>query len=89
MGHGLLIAVASLVWLLCSRAQSQKLWLMALAALWHVESSQTRNRTRVPCIAMKILNHWTTREAPLQYACLEIPMDRGAWQAIVHGVAKS
>ena len=24
---------------------------------------------------------------PLQYSCLENPMDRGAWQAIVHGVA--
>ena len=26
---------------------------------------------------------------PLQYACLENPMDRGAWRAPVHGVAKS
>ena len=26
---------------------------------------------------------------PLQYSCLEIPMDRQAWQATVHGVAKS
>ena len=26
---------------------------------------------------------------PLQYPCLENPIDRGAWQAIVHGVAKS
>ena len=26
---------------------------------------------------------------PLQYSCLEDPMDRGAWQATVHGVAKS
>ena len=26
---------------------------------------------------------------PLQYSCLENPMDRGAWQAAVHGVAKS
>ena len=26
---------------------------------------------------------------PLQYSCLENPMDEGAWQAIVHGVAKS
>ena len=26
---------------------------------------------------------------PLQYSCLESPMDRGAWQAIVHGVANS
>ena len=26
---------------------------------------------------------------PLQYYCLENPMDRGAWQAAVYGVAKS
>ena len=26
---------------------------------------------------------------PLQYSCLRIPMFRGAWPAIVHGVAKS
>ena len=26
---------------------------------------------------------------PLYYSCLENPMDRGAWQAAVHGVAKS
>ena len=25
---------------------------------------------------------------PLQYFCLENPMDRGAWQAAVHGVAR-
>ena len=26
---------------------------------------------------------------PLQYSCLENPMDRGAWQATVPGVTKS
>ena len=26
---------------------------------------------------------------PLQYSCLENPMDRGAWKAAVHGVTKS
>ena len=26
---------------------------------------------------------------PLQYSCLENPMDRGAWWATIHGVAKS
>ena len=26
---------------------------------------------------------------PLQYSCLENPMDRGAWWATVHGVAKN
>ena len=26
---------------------------------------------------------------PLQYSCLENPMDRGGWQVIVHRIAKS
>ena len=26
---------------------------------------------------------------PLKHSCLENPMDKGAWQATVHGVAKS
>ena len=26
---------------------------------------------------------------PLQYSCLENPMNRGAWQATVHGVARA
>ena len=26
---------------------------------------------------------------PFQYSCLESPMDRGTWQATVHGVAES
>ena len=26
---------------------------------------------------------------PLQYSCLENPMDRGAWWAAIHGVSKS
>ena len=26
---------------------------------------------------------------PVQYSCLENPMDRGAWRATVHGVTKS
>ena len=26
---------------------------------------------------------------PLQYSCLENPMDRGAWLAMIHAVAKS
>ena len=29
------------------------------------------------------------KEMALQYSCLGNPMDRGAWQATVHGVAKS
>ena len=26
---------------------------------------------------------------PLQYSCLENPMDKGVWRATVHGVSKS
>ena len=33
-----------------------------------------------------LISHAST---PLQYSCLENPMDRGGWEAVVHGVAKS
>ena len=44
-------------------AQAQQLWLTGPAAPRHVGSSQTRTRTRVPCINRQILNHCATREA--------------------------
>ena len=31
---------------------------------------------------------WRRKCNPLQYSCLENPMVRGAWWAIVHGVAR-
>ena len=44
-------------------AQAQQLWLTGLVAPRHVGSSQTRARTRTPCIGRQILNHCATREA--------------------------
>ena len=35
---------------------------MGLVALWLVESSQTRDQTRVPCIGRQIPIHCTTRQ---------------------------
>ena len=35
---------------------------MDLAAPEHLESSQNRGRTHVPCIGRQILKRWTTRE---------------------------
>ena len=32
---------------------------------------------------------WRRKGNPLQSSCLENPMDRGAWPAAIHGVAKS
>ena len=34
-------------------------------------------------------SHGEENGNPLQYSCLENPMDGGAWQATVHGVAKN
>ena len=38
---------------------------------------------------MNFENHLVGNGTPLQYSCLENPMDGGAWWAAVHGVAKS
>ena len=64
----------SLRWLLLWQSTSSRLmgfsswstwaekWLTGLAAPRHVESSQTRDRTHVPCTGRQILTHCTTRE---------------------------
>ena len=52
-------------------AQAQQLWCTGLVAPRHVGSSQTRARTRVPCIGRRTLNHCATREARVRV--LECP----------------
>ena len=49
---------------------AQLLWHMGLVAGWHMESSWTRGRTRVPCIGRQVLNHWTTWEVQGCYSLL-------------------
>ena len=73
----LLIAVRGPLTIAASRcgaqapdAQAQQLWLTGLGAPWHVGSSQTRARTRVPCIGRQILNHCATREAHESCFCI-------------------
>ena len=34
-------------------------------------------------------SHGAVNGSPFQYSCLGNPLDRGAWQAVVHGIAKS
>ena len=41
------------------------------------------------CFQIVCCNHRRRQWHPLQYSCLENPMDGGAWWAAVHGVAKS
>ena len=59
-----------LLGLLHPRAQAQWLWHIGLAAPWHVESSQTRDQTRVPCIVRRILIHCTTGGNYILFPCL-------------------
>ena len=47
-----------------SKQRDQLLWHMGLAALQHMGSSLTRDRTYVLYIDRWILNHWPTREVP-------------------------
>ena len=54
---------ASVLWPPGSGAQTQQLWCLGLAVLWHVGSSWTRDWTHVTCIGRQILYHWATREA--------------------------
>ena len=72
-------------------AQAQQLWLTGLVAPRHVGSSQTRARTRVPCIGRQIPNHCTTREAPTpgifihswgEYKIKE-PFWKAVWQFLI------
>ena len=48
-------------------AQAQQPWRTGPAAPRHVGSSQTRARTRVPCVSRQTLNHCATREAPTTF----------------------
>ena len=53
-------------------------------ATWEVQND--------PFTTFEGFYYWSLGEGngtPLQYSCLENPMDRGAWEAAVHGVAKS
>ena len=55
-----------------------------VAAVYGVTQSRTRLKRLSSMVAFGEGNG-----TPLQYSCLENPMDGGAWEAAVHGVAKS
>ena len=62
---------------------------MSLSKLWEVV-----DRKAWHAAVLGVTKNWTwlSREGngtPLQYSCLENPMDGGAWWAAVHGVTKS
>ena len=74
---------AQQLWHAGSRAQAQQLWCTGLVAPWHVGSSQTRARIRVPCIGRRILNHCTTKEAQVSFPCSVFPTEDGNSQKVL------
>ena len=53
---------------------------------WVVKCLPTMRETRVQYLGWEDLLEKEMQ--PLQYSCLENPMDRGAWWATVHGVER-
>ena len=51
-----------------------------------VNTGDTRDTGSVPRLGR---SPGVGNSVPLQYACLENPMDRGIWWATVHAVAKN
>ena len=56
---------------------------------WTQLSSKERQCQRMLKLLHNCTHHGEGNGTPLQHSCLENPMDRGAWWAAVHGVAKS
>ena len=48
-------------------------------------ATDIRDKSSVPRLGR---SHGEGNGSPLQYSCLKNPMDREAWQTIVHSVAK-
>ena len=64
-------------------------WTVKKAECWRINAFELwcwRRLLRVPRTARRSSEG---NGNPLQYPCLENPMNRGAWYATVHGVAKS
>ena len=59
-------------------------------AWWAAVSGVAQSRTRLKrCSSSSRYCFGEDNGTPLQYSCLENPMDGGAWWTAVHGVAKS
>ena len=55
---------------------------------WFVMGAQTCNTVELRSVPGLGRSPGEGNGSPLQYSCLENPMDREAWQATVHGVTK-
>ena len=56
---------------------------------WKAAAWVLKIRGMLPVWGMEVAAAGEGNGNPLQYSCPENPMGRGAWEAAVHGVAKS
>ena len=56
---------------------------------WEIPWTGVPGRLQAPC-SLGVTKSWTqlSNGTPLQYSCLENPMDGGSWKDEVHGVAE-
>ena len=64
--------------------QKTKITASSAITSWQIDGKQWKQQET---LVLGLQNH--CNGTLLQYPCLENPMERGAWQATVHGVAKS
>ena len=87
-GTSRLYIVTMLIYLIC-RIHHTKCWVdFTGGTVVNNLSANTRDTRDVGSILGSERYPRVGTGNPLQYSCLENSMDRGAWQATVHGVAK-
>ena len=83
-----ILQARTLEWAAISFSSAWK-WKVKVKSFNHVRPSATPWTAAYqasPSMGFSRQEYWSG--VPLQYSCLENPMDRGAWKAAVHGVAE-
>ena len=65
------------------------MWASQVALVVKNPSANTEDIKDVGSVSGSGRSHGDRHGYPLQYSCLENPMDRGAWKATIHRVAMS
>ena len=99
----LITKIAMLIWVCLKQGKEKEMATHSNTLAWKIpwmvepgrlQSMGLQSWTRLSNFTslISLTSYFITGEGngnPLQYSCLENPMDRGAWRAMVHGIAES